>query len=195
MGRWVPYPLTDYGKDRRVDMALSFLTLHRTHEWLDNIITGDEYGSTKMCRQKDVAEPDLRAKNVMLDVHQPQRLHLPAAKAETRRRKRRGNQAVIYFQHDNARPHIARSTKAKLETYGWHVLPHPPYSPDLAPSNHYLFSELQRALAGQKFDNEKQVRPWLTNWFKAQPATFWRQGIYTLPRQWQQTIDAHGEYF
>ncbi|CAD6194828.1 unnamed protein product [Caenorhabditis auriculariae] len=69
---------------------------------------------------------------------------------------RRGNQAVIYFQHDNARPHIARSTKAGLETYGWHVLPHPPYSPDLAPSDYHLCSHLQRDLPGQKFDDKKQ---------------------------------------
>ncbi|CAD6193172.1 unnamed protein product [Caenorhabditis auriculariae] len=207
MGRWIPHPLTDYDKDRRVYMNLSLLPLHGTHGWLDNLITGD-----KKWALQDVAKADLHAKKAMLLIwwsvrgvelwellpkgsynnanpytDQLQKLRLGV-------QNRRENQAVFYFQHDNARPHIARSTKAELETYGWHVLPLPPYFPDLAPSDYHLFSHLQRALAGQKFDDEIQLRSWL-NWFKAQSATFWRQGILALPEQWQQTIDAHAEYF
>ena len=45
----------------------------------------------------------------------------------------------VYFQHDNARPHIAKCVKDKLERLSWNLLPHPPYSPDLAPSDNKLF--------------------------------------------------------
>jgi len=41
---------------------------------------------------------------------------------------------VILF-HDNARPHVAKVVKKYLETLKWDVLPHPPYSPNIAPSD------------------------------------------------------------
>ncbi|GFT25713.1 mariner Mos1 transposase [Trichonephila clavipes] len=45
----------------------------------------------------------------------------------------------IVFQHDNARPHTVMVKQQKLNALGWEVLSHPPYSPDMAPSDYYLF--------------------------------------------------------
>ncbi|GFT68819.1 mariner Mos1 transposase [Trichonephila clavipes] len=45
----------------------------------------------------------------------------------------------VILQHDNARPHVAKLVKTYLKTLKWEVLPHPLYSPDLAPSNYLLF--------------------------------------------------------
>ena len=45
----------------------------------------------------------------------------------------------VILLHDNARPHVAKIVKKYLETLKWDVLPHPPYSPDIAPSNYWLF--------------------------------------------------------
>ncbi|GFU78418.1 transposase [Trichonephila clavipes] len=39
----------------------------------------------------------------------------------------------IIFHRDNARPHAVVITHQKLLGFGWEVLPHPPYSSDLAP--------------------------------------------------------------
>ncbi|KAJ9598788.1 hypothetical protein L9F63_026674, partial [Diploptera punctata] len=49
----------------------------------------------------------------------------------------------IILQHDNARPHTARATVEKIRTFGWETLPHPPYSPDLAPSDYHLFASVK----------------------------------------------------
>ena len=46
----------------------------------------------------------------------------------------------FHFLQDNARPHTAAITQTKLVELGFHVLPHPPYSPDLSPCDYYLFS-------------------------------------------------------
>jgi len=47
---------------------------------------------------------------------------------------------VVLFLHDNAPAHRAFATQKKLAYLGFQCLDHPPYSPDLAPSNYHPFS-------------------------------------------------------
>ena len=53
---------------------------------------------------------------------------------------------------DNARPHAAATTKEKLRSLGVSLLPHPPYSPDLAPSDFFLFGVVKKQLEGIRVD-------------------------------------------
>ena len=45
----------------------------------------------------------------------------------------------VIFHQDNIRPHTSLVTRKKLLDLGWEVMPHPPHSPDLAPSDYHLF--------------------------------------------------------
>jgi histone-lysine N-methyltransferase SETMAR len=45
----------------------------------------------------------------------------------------------ILFHHDNAPAHSARVTEDIMREFRWELLPHPPYRPDLAPSDFFLF--------------------------------------------------------
>ena len=65
---------------------------------------------------------------------------------------------AIIFHHDNARPYVAILVKNYLENSGWEVLPHPPYSPDLAPSDYHLFRLMQKALTGIRFTSEQGIK-------------------------------------
>ncbi|GFW93005.1 histone-lysine N-methyltransferase SETMAR [Trichonephila clavipes] len=56
----------------------------------------------------------------------------------------------VRFHHDNARPHTANRTTALVERFGWEMVSHPPYSPDLAPSDFHLFPELKKTLRQMK---------------------------------------------
>jgi len=58
--------------------------------------------------------------------------------------------------HDNARPHTARLTLETVEQLGLEVLLHPPYSPDLAPSDYHLFGPMKKMLGGQKFASDTE---------------------------------------
>jgi len=45
----------------------------------------------------------------------------------------------VLFLHDNAPAHRALATQRKLAYLGFQCFDHPPYSPDLAPSDYHLF--------------------------------------------------------
>ena len=62
------------------------------------------------------------------------------------------NYKSLIFHHDNAIPHISLATRQKLLRLGWEVMLHPPYSPDLAPSDYYLLRTLQNSLNGKTFN-------------------------------------------
>jgi len=50
----------------------------------------------------------------------------------------------VLFHHDNAPAHGARQTRAVLREFRWEIVRHPPYSPDLAPSDFFLFPNLKK---------------------------------------------------
>ncbi|KAK6737553.1 hypothetical protein RB195_019951 [Necator americanus] len=106
----------------------------------------------------------------------------------------RPQQREVYFLHVNAWSNIARTTKGKLMKFGWTILPHPPYSPDLAPLDYHLFSYLQRHLYGQDFQTRDDIEKALEQFFKEQSPAFKSKGIYDLPKRWK-TIDANEAYF
>jgi len=64
----------------------------------------------------------------------------------------------VLFLQDNARAHTAHHTMCTLQLLGWEILPHPPYSPDLAPSDFHLFGPLKEFLGGQQFSTDDEVK-------------------------------------
>jgi hypothetical protein len=44
-----------------------------------------------------------------------------------------------------------------ITNLGWTVLPHTPYSPDLAPSDFHLFEALKDAIHGKRFGSDDEV--------------------------------------
>jgi histone-lysine N-methyltransferase SETMAR len=59
--------------------------------------------------------------------------------------KRRGKVTKgVLFLHSNAQAHRELATQKKLAYLGFQVLDHPPYSPDLAPSDYHLFPVLKK---------------------------------------------------
>ena len=60
----------------------------------------------------------------------------------------------VLFHHDNAPAHTSAVATAKLH---YELLPHPPYSPDLALCDFFLFPNLKKSLARQKFESSVKV--------------------------------------
>jgi hypothetical protein len=55
---------------------------------------------------------------------------------------------------DNARPHTAKMTSQFMEQNSMQRVPHPAYSPDLAPSDLYLFGCVKQLLSGCQFADQ-----------------------------------------
>ena len=49
----------------------------------------------------------------------------------------------VVLLHDNVRPHTAPHTNASIKLFNWKIFDHPPYSPDLAPSDYHLFTKMK----------------------------------------------------
>jgi len=52
----------------------------------------------------------------------------------------------VLFLHDNAPAHRALATQKKVAYLGFQCLDHPPYSPDLAPSDYHLLPGLKKKI-------------------------------------------------
>ncbi|KAK6728677.1 hypothetical protein RB195_005991 [Necator americanus] len=101
----------------------------------------------------------------------------------------------VRLLHDNARPHIAKKTFPKILELGWEVLPHPPYSPGLAPSDYHLFRSLQHHLEEKCYDDRDRLENDLRVFFASKSSEFYAKGIRELVRRWQRVVDVDGDYF
>ena len=91
------------------------------------------------------------------------------------------------FHQVDAIPHVSAFTD-------W-TLPHPLYSPDIAPSDFYLFSYLQLHLAGTVFHSAQDVQNEVDLFLDSRPTSFWSKGFEKLPKCWQKIIDLGGDYY
>jgi len=78
----------------------------------------------------------------------------------------------VLLQHDNARPHTARSTVATIQDLPLECLPHPPYSPDLAPSDFHVFGPLKEAMGSKSFRSDEEVQQAVHERLHSQPKYF-----------------------
>lgn len=100
----------------------------------------------------------------------------------------------VLLLHDNARPHTARLTLEAIDNLGLEVLSHPPYSPDLAPSDFHLFGPLKKMLGGQKFASDFEAQDAVRDWLRQQPASFFETGIGKLVSRWDKCLNVLGGY-
>lgn len=87
--------------------------------------------------------------------------------------KRRGKLAKgVLLLHDNAPVHTAAVAKAAVRECGFTELDHPPYSPDMAPTDYYLFSKLKKYLRGKRFSNDDELKAAVLDYFQGLDSEF-----------------------
>lgn len=109
--------------------------------------------------------------------------------------KRRGmlTQGLVLL-HDNARPHTAGLTQNLIQRFGWEQFDHPPYSPDLAPSDYHLFLNLKRDFGGRRFDSDEDAKTGVQQWLSSLAASFFEEGIDKLISRYDKCLNNGGNY-
>lgn len=109
--------------------------------------------------------------------------------------KRRGKLTRhVLLQHDNATPHSSAKTMAAIKDLGFELLPHPPYSPDLAPSDYWLFGSMKKPLRGKRYANLAGLASAISQWIKVTPKEWFAEGLRKLPEWWNKCITLNGDY-
>jgi len=90
--------------------------------------------------------------------------------------------------------HTAKRTTQKTAELGFVTLEHPPYSPDIAPSDYHLFRSMQHFLAVKVFLSIEQVREAVESFFASKTQEFFQDGIFQLPMRWKEVIKSQGNY-
>lgn len=116
---------------------------------------------------------------------------------EAIRRKRpelwRNNNWLLH--HDNAPPHTALVIREFLTKHSTTVMPQPPYSPDMAPCDFFLFPKLKRPLKGQRFSTIEEIKEESLKVLNAIPKTEFQKCFEDWKKRWHKCIISEGEYF
>lgn len=99
------------------------------------------------------------------------------------------------FHPDNIPGYKNVSTMEKINELKYELLPHPLHSPDLAPSNFYLFPNLKKSLVSKRFSSNEELMAALNDYFAELPESHYRDGIKALERRWNECIAHDGNYF
>jgi len=100
----------------------------------------------------------------------------------------------IIFHQDNASTHKSVLAMGKLRDLHYELLEHPPYSPDLAPADFYLFPKLKLFLAGQRFFSNQEVIAAVDGYFADLMKNHYRDAIMALDHCWNKCISLKGHY-
>ncbi|XP_014487330.1 PREDICTED: histone-lysine N-methyltransferase SETMAR-like [Dinoponera quadriceps] len=218
---WVPHNLTEKNLMDRISICNMLYKCNEDDPFLKRIITGDEkwiiYNNIERKRSwsKRGEPPLITSKKVMLSIWWNWKgiihyellpnnrsvnsdkycLQLDQLRAEVNKKcTELVNLEGVIFHHDNARLRTNLQTRQKLLEFGWDILPHPSSSPDITPSDYYLFRSLQNSLNGIRFVSLEHLKNYLASFFAEKTQDFYERGIMRLPERWKTIVQQNGAY-
>ena len=75
------------------------------------------------------------------------------------------------------------------------MYPLPPFTPDITPSDYYLYGLMSHVLAEKHFQSFENIKKWVDSWIAAKDEEFFRNGIRKLPEKWRNVIASDSQYF
>lgn len=97
--------------------------------------------------------------------------------------------------HDNAPSHTSELVKQFLKSENVTVLPHPPYSPDLAPCDFFLFPKIKKFLSGRRYKSRQAIGSAVSQCLRDIPKSAYRDAFLKWIQRLKLCISNHGEYY
>ena len=221
--RWVQHLLTDEQKRQWVKGAKKLLQMFPKYDKKQfvNVVTGDEtcinyfepvrkvsnkIWATKHSKRPIIAKRSLSTKKVLYAIFfsgEGVAIKVPVKKGKSITGKYYKDVVLKkvkkYYQkrllHDNAPAHTSAIVTAFLKKEKVTVLPHPPYSPDLAPCDFFLFPKLKTFLAGWKYQSRQALGSAIHQYLITVPKSAYRDAFKKWIHRLKLCISSHGEYF
>ena len=109
--------------------------------------------------------------------------------------KRRGKLTrVVLLLQDNAPAHTSQVAMTAATEFGFEILPHPQYSPDMALSDLYLFPKLKFHLRGTQYGSNEGVIEAVNEYLGDQKKAIYIEGIRKLEQRWAMCISFKVDY-
>ena len=99
------------------------------------------------------------------------------------------------LHHDNAPAHTAAATRDFLTEQGISTLSHPPYSPDLAPCDFWLFPTVKQVLKGRRFESDEDMEQAAIEAMEDIPIEEFRKFMEKWLSRAHKCIEFQGGYF
>ncbi|GFW76988.1 mariner Mos1 transposase [Trichonephila clavipes] len=120
--------------------------------------------------------------------------YTPETEGRTRGKWPHFKKKKILFQQDNAPSHTSVVGMAKIRELRFELRDHPPYSPDLAPSDFFLFHLLKIALGGQRISSNEEAVTSVNNYFAEKNAEYYLDGLQRREYHWEKCVELQGDY-
>jgi hypothetical protein len=91
--------------------------------------------------------------------------------------------------------HTSVLTQQFLAKYKMAVIPHPPYSPDLAPCDLFLFPKIKLKLKGRRFDTFEESQAESPRVLDTLTEKDFQEAFQKWRRRWDRCLHAGGNYF
>ncbi len=101
-----------------------------------------------------------------------------------RRRPDKWRTREFLLHHDNAPVHTTVLTLAFIGSNDIEMVPHPPYSPDLAPCDYFIFPRLKNMLRGHRHNNINDMKVAVNTALRNIPVQDFHDAIHSLPLRW-----------
>ena len=101
----------------------------------------------------------------------------------------------VRLLHENAPAHTSAIVTAFMKKEKVTVLPHPLYSPDLAPCDFFLFPKLKSFLAGRKYQFRQALESAIHQYLITVPKSAYRVAFKKWRHWMKLCISSHGEYY
>ncbi|XP_070851358.1 histone-lysine N-methyltransferase SETMAR-like [Drosophila suzukii] len=205
--KWVPRLLTPDQKHQRIDASetcLSMLKRNRT-DFFRRYVTMDEtwihHYTPESSRQSSewVVAGESRPKRPKTQISAGKTINsenyiklLDRLDRVIKEKRPHMAKKKPLFHQDNAPCHKSMATMVKLSELRFELLPHPPYSPDMAPSDYWLFSYLKKHLQGKRYRSNEEVIVDTETYFEGKSSSFYKNGIERLEKRWTECIAVDG---